>query len=116
MRKLRYELEGTVWLPIARAAKLLKTNASGVRTLMGSGVLEWRQTRANSRTFVVAEDAVMKLRAKLPGVKFQAKKKPSPKAPEFEPVRRARGGLWQEHHLRLTLPHLEEDEEKNSKK
>ena len=62
MTKLRYAIEGTSWLPIARAAVLLGTNALGVRKLMAEGALEWRQTRANSRTFVVREDQVLSIR------------------------------------------------------
>jgi hypothetical protein len=41
---------------------LLGTNAVGVRKLMAEGKLEWRQTRANSRTFVVRENQVLLLR------------------------------------------------------
>ncbi len=62
MTKLRYAIEGASWLPISRAAVLLGTNALGVRKLMAEGALEWRQTRANSRTFVVREEQVLSLR------------------------------------------------------
>jgi hypothetical protein len=34
MPKLSYDIEGRKWLPISRAAKLLGTNAQGVRKLM----------------------------------------------------------------------------------
>lgn len=61
MPKSRYELEGRTWLPVSRAAKLLRTNAQGIRKLMGNGTLDWRQSRANSRVLVVDEQAVMKL-------------------------------------------------------
>jgi hypothetical protein len=109
MKKLRYILGDKAWLPISRAAGLLRTNATGIRKLMGEGVLDWRQTRANSRTFVVAEVDVMRLRANLPDAKLIKKKEPLPKVPLFEPYRRTRGGLWQDHHLRMTLPHPEDE-------
>ena len=48
---------------MSRAAVLLGTNALGIRKLMAEGVLEWRQTRVNSRTFVVREDQVLALRS-----------------------------------------------------
>ena len=69
MKKLRYELEGKAWLPIGRAAKMLRTNAMQVRVMMGDGRLDWRQTRLNSRTFVVSEEqivAMMRAGAKTP--------------------------------------------------
>ena len=62
MRERPYEIDGKTWIGIARAAKLLRTNGLGVRRLMGEGRLECRQTRQNSRIFVVAYDDVMKLR------------------------------------------------------
>jgi hypothetical protein len=112
VKKPRYELDGKAWLPITRAATLLKTNALGIRKLMSEGALDWRQTRANSRTFIVAEEDVLQLRKKLPPAKFQLRKKTPPKVPPFEPQRRMRGGLWQDHHLRLTLPFEDEARKK----
>jgi len=53
MREKPYTIEGKMWVSIARAAKLLRTNAVGIRKLMGEGKLDCRQTRLNSRTFVV---------------------------------------------------------------
>lgn len=62
MREKPYTIEGKTWVSIARAAKLLRTNAVGIRKLMGEGKLDCRQTRLNSRTFVVLFDDVLKLR------------------------------------------------------
>ena len=64
--KQHYEIEGRRWLSIARAAKLLGTNAQGVRKLMGSGALDWCQSRANSTRLVVDEAGVMQLRVERP--------------------------------------------------
>jgi hypothetical protein len=61
--KLRYTIDGRQWLPVSRAAVLLGTNALGIRKLMAEGLLEWRQTRVNSLTFVVREDQVLALRS-----------------------------------------------------
>jgi len=116
MPKLRYEIEGQSWLPIARAAKLLGTNAQGVRKLMGEGALEWRQTRANSRTFVVNEAGVMALKKNRPPVKLKRSPDPLARPRNPEPERRARGGLWDAHHLRLALPHEDEDGDKRKKR
>lgn len=104
MPKDHYELEGRVWLPISRAAKLLGTNAQGVRKLMADGTLEWRQTRANSRTLVVDQQGVLTLRKARPTPKLKRSPDPLAPAPQWEPSRRVRGGLWEAHHLRLTLP------------
>lgn len=62
MRERPYTIEGKTWIGIARAAKLLRTNAMGIRKLMGEGKLECRQTRVNSRTFVVLFEDVKKMR------------------------------------------------------
>ena len=107
MKKTRYEIEGQGWFTISRAAKLLGTNALGLRKLMGEGLLEWRQVRTDSKTFVVAEDAVMELRRQRP-LAAPKRREPFPSKPPFEPQRRVRGGLWQQHHLRMTLPSSEE--------
>ena len=48
--KTTYEIDGKSWIKISDAARLLKTNAIGVRKLMGKDVLEWHQSRANSPT------------------------------------------------------------------
>lgn len=113
MRETSYVIEGRRWLPIARAAKLLRTNAQAIRRLMGEGRLDWRQTRANSTKFAVAEDEVMKLRAELPDSAFLKKRKPKRPAPS-EPPRRVRGDLWEGHHLRLTLPAIDDIEKKKA--
>ena len=106
----RYEIEGRRWLSIARAAKLLGTNAQGVRKLMGSGALDWCQSRANSTRLVVDEAGVMKLRAERPPAR--SRKHPAPKRERDRPwpERRTRGGLWEAHHLRLTLPKRDDEE------
>ena len=105
MRKDHYEIDGRRWLSISRAAKLLGTNAQGIRKLMGEGALEWRQTRANSRTFVVDERAVLELRMTRPRA---IKRSPDPLATRRkEPLGKSSGGgggIFFEHHLRLTLP------------
>lgn len=110
MPKDRYELDGRLWLSITRAASLLGTNAQGVRKLMGDGSLDWRQSRANSRTLVVEEKGVMALRASRPAAKLRRSPDPLTSPPKPEPHRRERGGLWQAHHLRLTLPAPDEDD------
>jgi hypothetical protein len=56
MRK--YVKEGKPYYSVADAAKLLGTNASKVRELMGSGQLEWNQTRLNGRLIVDADSIV----------------------------------------------------------
>jgi hypothetical protein len=108
MPKDRYEIEGRTWLPIARAAKLLGTNAQGIRRLMSEGTIEWRQTRANSRTFVVDEARVTALRLERPAPKLKRSPDPLARPARSEPIRRQRGGLWEAHHLRMTLPDPEE--------
>jgi hypothetical protein len=102
--KDRYEFDGQGWLSIQRAAKLLGTNSQAIRKLMSEGKLEWRQTRANSRTFVVEEKAVLALRQERPAGKLIRSPDPLAKPPRPEPFRREGGGLWEAHHLRLTLP------------
>lgn len=103
MPKDRYEIEGQYWLPISRAAQLLGTNAQGVRKLVADGSLDWRQTRANSCTFVVAERAITALRLQSgPRLKRSADPLSSPR--RKEPVRRSGGSACEAHHLRLTLP------------
>jgi hypothetical protein len=56
MRK--YVKDGKPYYSVADAAKLLGTNASKVRELMGSGQLEWNQTRLNGRLIVEAESII----------------------------------------------------------
>lgn len=112
MPKDRYSIDGRTWLSISHAAKLLGTNAQGVRKLMGEGKLDWRQTRANSRTFVVDEQAVIALRKELPNKKLMVSADPLASPPPFEPIRRVRGFAWDAHHLRLTLPASEETKPK----
>jgi hypothetical protein len=69
-RHLEATTFGCTWLSISRAAKLLGTNAQGVRKLMGQRAVDWRQTRANSRTLVVDETRVMELRRERPALKL----------------------------------------------
>ena len=102
MPKLSYNIEGRTWLPISRAARLLGTNALAVRKLMGEGALEWRQTRANSKTLVVDQAGVLALRKQAPA---RLDRSPDPLArPPKAPRRRSNGGLTLNHHLRMTLP------------
>jgi hypothetical protein len=110
MKKRRYEIEGQGWLTISRAAELLRTNAQGVRKMMGDGSLDWRQTRLNSRTFVVSEQQVMTMRVQMPPA--APKRKAKVESCTFEPIRRQRGHAWTAHHLRLTLPRQNEEEKK----
>jgi hypothetical protein len=51
----KYVKDGKAHYSIADAAKLLGTNSRKVRELMGTGTLEWNQTRANGRLIVEAE-------------------------------------------------------------
>ena len=104
MGKDHYEIEGRRWLSISRAAKLLGTNAQGIRKLMGDGTLDWIQTRASSTKLVVDERAVLELRAARP---VSLKRSPDPLAVRTKrrldsqfPV----DGPFLDHHLRLTLP------------
>ena len=62
----RYDIDGKRWMKVSDAARLLKTNAVGIRTMMGDGRLDWRQTRVNSRTFVVDERAVLAMVKAMP--------------------------------------------------
>jgi hypothetical protein len=106
MPKLSYEIEGRKCLSISRAAKLLGTNAQGVRKLMSEGALEWCQSRANSMTLVVEEKGVLALRLQRPQ---KLRRSPDPLAwPRKVEVRRSGGGIFTEHHLRMTLPVFDE--------
>jgi hypothetical protein len=60
--KLSYTIDGRTWMPLSRAATLLATNVVGVKRLMGSGDIDWRQLRAGSTTLLVDEAAVLALR------------------------------------------------------
>jgi hypothetical protein len=102
MPKLSYEIDGNRWLPISRAAKLLGTNALGVRKLMSEGKLDWRQSRANSMTLVVEEKGVLALRLERPP-KLRPSPDPLARVRKPEPIRSG-GGIFTEHHLRMTLP------------
>lgn len=93
MPKDRYEIEGRTWLPISRAAKLLGTNAQGVRKLMGDGSLDWRQPRANSRTMVVDEQAVMALRRERPAPKLKRSPDPLARLPKAQRPEMERGTM-----------------------
>jgi hypothetical protein len=55
-------LDGQTYYSIADAAKMLGTNAKKVRQLMGDGELEWRQTRFNSKRFVVSGESIVRLK------------------------------------------------------
>jgi hypothetical protein len=103
MPKERYEIEGRQWVPISRAAELLATNAQGVRKLMAQGTLDWRQTRANSRTLVVDEQAVMALRKELPDRALMRSPDPLASRPPRDVLRRVRSEVWDAQHLRVTL-------------
>lgn len=110
MPKLSYDIEGRKWLPISRAAKLLGTNAQGVRKLMSEGALDWRQSRTNSMTLVVEEKGVLALRLQRPQ---KLRRSPDPLArPRKVEVRRSGSGIFTEHHLRMTLPVIEESSRK----
>jgi hypothetical protein len=97
MPKDRYDIEGRAWLPISHAAKLLGTNAQGIRKLMGEGTLDWRQTRANSRTLVVDEHGVLALKASRPTVRLRRSPDPLASPVKPNPTRAPRGGLWDAH-------------------
>jgi hypothetical protein len=51
-------LDGKVFYTIADAAKMLGTNAAKIRLLIGQGKLEARQTRFNSKRFVVSGESI----------------------------------------------------------
>jgi hypothetical protein len=104
--KLSYEIDGKRWLPLSRAAKLLGTNAQGVRKLMSEGRLDWQQSRANSMTLVVEEKGVLALRLEHPP-KLRLSPDPLARARRPEPIRSG-GGMFTEHHLRMTLPVIDE--------
>ena len=104
MSKGRYEIDGKRWMKVGEAARLLKTNAVGIRTMMGDGRLDWRQTRANSRTFVVDESAVLAMVKAMPLTPPKKPKIQDDRARMSDGGRRERGDAWTAHHLRLTLP------------
>ena len=56
-------LEGKVFYSIADTAKMLGTNAAKVREIIGRGELDARQTRVNSRRFVVSGESINRLKA-----------------------------------------------------
>ena len=107
MRKPAKIIDGRRWISISRAAKLLGTNAQGVRKMMGDGRLDWHQPRANAR-LVVDEAMVNQLRLQRPRPRALRTPDPLASPPRAMPERRARGGLWIGHHLRMTLPGPEE--------
>jgi hypothetical protein len=55
-------LDGKVFYSIADTAKMLGTNAVKVRTLIGQGQLEARQTRFNSKRFVVSGESIIRFK------------------------------------------------------
>lgn len=57
-----YVIDGRRWIPIARAATLLATGAATIKRLMADGALEWAQSSRGSRTLVVDEAGVLRLR------------------------------------------------------
>lgn len=102
-----YEIDGRRWIKISEAARLLKTNAVGIRSMMGDGRLDWRQSRANSRMLVVDEIAVMTTLKAKPLTPPTQRKIKDDRIKLIDGERRERGGLWTDHHLRLTLPTTE---------
>ena len=61
--KNRYHIDGKFWLRMSHAAHLLGTTTPVLKRMMGDGALDWRQSRANSKIFVVDEEAILALRA-----------------------------------------------------
>jgi hypothetical protein len=55
-------LEGKAFYSIADTAKMLGTNSAKVREIIGRGELEARQTRANSRRFVISGESINRLK------------------------------------------------------
>ncbi|WP_395612111.1 hypothetical protein [Allosphingosinicella sp.] len=111
MPKLSYEIDGRRWIPISRAAKLLGTSTEGVRRMMGDGTLDWRQPRVNARRFVVDEEMVNQLRLKRP--RPRALRSPDPLArPRRTESKPPSGGMFTAHHLRMTLPVIDESARK----
>lgn len=108
MRKTRYEIDGRSWVRISRAAELLGTNAQGVRKLMTEGLLDWRQLRANSSTLLVDLTTVLNQRSERATVKSLLSPDPLKRLPKKE-ARRPSGGMFTDHHLRLTLPRGEDE-------
>jgi hypothetical protein len=47
--------EGVLYYSVAQAAKSLSTSPTRIRSLMGSGELEWTQLRVNGQLMVPAE-------------------------------------------------------------
>ena len=63
MPKRRYSIDGEAWVPVAVAAKLLGTNAVGVRKLIAEGNLHSRQSRLGSSIVIVNLKQIADLRA-----------------------------------------------------
>lgn len=63
MPKRRYVIDGEQWVPVAAAARLIGTNALGVRKLISEGALRSRQSRLGSRIIVVDLESILRLRA-----------------------------------------------------
>jgi hypothetical protein len=57
--------DGVAYYRISDAAKLLGTNTAKIKALMASGQLEWIQSRAGSKTFLINADSILK--CKYPG-------------------------------------------------
>ena len=51
-------LEGKAFYSISDTAKMLGTNSTKVRELIGKGKLDARQTRVNSKRFVVSGESI----------------------------------------------------------
>jgi hypothetical protein len=79
--KDRYEIDGRFWIPVGRAARLIGTNAAGLKKLMADGTLDWTQSRANSRILVVDEEAVLRLRGEREQWRKEGGHKREPKKP-----------------------------------
>src|SRR5438128_135752 len=61
--KPRYIIDGAAWLRIPEAARLLGSTPQTVKAWMGDGTLDWCQLRMNSKTLLVEEAGVLRLRA-----------------------------------------------------
>lgn len=82
MPKRRYEIDGRSWVPLATAAKLIGTNAIGVRKLIEEGKLTARQSRAGSSILIVDLVQVAELRAE----REQWRKEREPKKAKLPPA------------------------------
>ena len=56
-------LEGKAFYSIADTAKMLSTNSAKLREIIGRGELDARQTRLNSKRFVVSGESIIRFKA-----------------------------------------------------